>query len=668
MKGWTDPKRIAAALAVLAASLGILVATRGRDDATPTTGSDALDARDGRGPAERELAAPAAGGQRTEAGRTPDAPAGGTRDAATAVARSIEVRSSERVPLAFVELEVRERDWRRVDLDGGRCAVDPVALPLRVRAPGHGAAAVERAGSTVELVPDALLVVEGEGLAACLASLEPFPDLTRRDVDVDGRIRKEVASRVASGWRDGSSWALAATPGRLPWFAAEAGGVSVGAAWRDGRSARIALRVASGVRASWRPACETSGDLAPLEVALGRPRDAPRGEVAVRLSQRARSGAPEVVEAHAWGEIRLRPTADRSFERWVPAAADVARFESVPRDLAWFASAHEAGSGAVGATEFVHDGAQRTIELSPGIVIRGRLATADGSPLPRDVRLSWNDADSAGQSDYQYNHRRVDVRPDGAFETRGWADPPRDARDRLAPPARLELHCLAFGYEQVEEEVREVRTDGVCDVGTFVLRPLEPDLALPPGHELDAGELRFAVLRFAGPPARSFELSGAREGPRGELLLSLGVEERFGPRRERPADEDPEEEEEEELVFGDALVVVPARGTRAHAFERDAGSAWRRASVRRVALALDVRGAPAPDQAWSLTWTWRGVRVPAAWLSPQDLPARREIELIVPDAPVDLRWTPGRSLGREELGAAAGAIALDRDRVELSIP
>jgi hypothetical protein len=119
--------------------------------------------------------------------------------ASTAIRSGLFVRSSMEFELPFIEWQTREGDWKRADLDHGHCELGSIALPCRVRAPGHAPALVAKDGDEIVLEPDALLTLEADGLRACLLSLGPSDDYVA-DHENESVFRPEYRRAIAWRW------------------------------------------------------------------------------------------------------------------------------------------------------------------------------------------------------------------------------------------------------------------------------------------------------------------------------------------------------------------------------------------------------------------------------------------------------------------------------------
>jgi len=526
--------------------------------------------------------------------------------AAPVQAQTLRVRSSIGLELPFVEWQTDESDWQRIDLANGRCEIGPMKLPCLVRAPGHLASLASKAGEELVLEPDALLLVESSALRSCVSWIRPC-DIAHGDAYSDqdwddARVHPALRRAMAWGWISDTRWALAVSSALAP-NDVNAYPIEVAVRWRDGRRAEIRFIAKAGTRGTWPLPCGSMSATADLEVSLMRPDAYEAGPVSLRL-MRLVDGVTDASssESHEWGQVVLY---GRDFYRHsvvAPAGADSAHFDSVPIGTHLSLAARDDETSAYGRLVFVHDGADRRLELRSGFEITGRVVSSTSSARVSTIDWSWQFRDGKERVwGWHADAQALAVPPDGSFRLRGPDRAPIHPQMLLDPPAHLLLRIESPGFESFE---RTFDTGGAThfDCGEVRLVPRRGEIALAPGHGLTPQSIRWYDMKSSAAPEVLWHVRDAVPLLDGALELFLLRSEKQpalldaspgGPRAwpDTPA---------ERIV----IHVQLANDDEPWAFERGTDGRYVAVTRRQIEAEVECRAMPSEGKSWFLGWQW----------------------------------------------------------------
>jgi hypothetical protein len=602
---------------------------------------------------------------------------GATAPTDAPIATRLVFRSSAGLPISSVELEIEERTWQRRPLENGSCAADGLHLPVRARAPGHLTALANRPDEVVVLEPDALIVIEGEGLRTCLRTIRPLGSWTQADNPYLDQFLTQIAEHLSFGFVDDDHWACAATPRELfdmryvPYLR-EKHLLEIDLEWRDRRIGHVRFDAKSGARAVWKAPCDDVAATGALEVTIERPAGAPRGEIELRLHRSVDSSAQPTAHEESWGRVQLSVPETVSLKERQPADADRIRIEDLPLGDEWFLAARDLASGAMGSATFVHDGSPRNLVLAETIVLRGRLIGAAGFPPPSVAWFHWEEPDPRADGWIRSNWSRPALGPEGVFELRGWENPPYQAMDWAPPPSQVSLACEVPGFERLETVVA-VGADGSGAAGVLELRPMPGLLHLEPGHRLENLDFQGSTVRISSAPGAVWELIGGRPTLDGGLDLCLQTEgvdpegrpltilwdEIRGGRRTETFPPSPFE-----------ALILNHQGSEGFAFKRATGGGFERVGERVYELDVDCSAVPADGWNWTLLWSWRGMKQSIELLGAEAIGERRTLRFSAPEEGTELRWlaSDARNSSSTTARFGSGSITLDAARVRIRVP
>jgi hypothetical protein len=400
--------------------------------------------------------------------------------------------------LSFIEWQTRDGDWKRADLDHGHCDLGPIALPCRVRAPGHAAALASKDDDDVVLEPDALLTLDANGLRACLTSIEPY-DVAITDHENEAMFRPEFRRAVAWRWLSDNRWGICVSTELIDEASGDSNEIEVAIHWRDSHSAMLIARLEAGARETWQVPCETIVAALPLDVTITAPHDERAGTLAVRLSSVSSDVDDGRFERLQWGSVSYRPPNSVLLDRTVPVGSNTLHFEAVPTGVRLSLAACDNGNASYGRTVFVHDGSPRTLELRPAFELVGRIVSdADESPLAA-AGIGWHFGEGRELAwGWQAWDPHQTLERGGSFRLRGPQAPLSVAGAPLDPPSALTVRVDVPGFEHFE---RRFETAGArrFDCGELRLKPLTPQVVLAPGHGLTRQSIRWTGLRTSTP-------------------------------------------------------------------------------------------------------------------------------------------------------------------------
>lgn len=479
------------ALDLLAALVLLFFATGSRwsaPDDVDRAGSGRPDARP-----ERQAVADAEGsGGRKTASSTPTI----AQVARIESGSRVRIASTSGLPLAVVDVEVRS-GWERRELEeGALLSTRTLALPIRVRSPGHVPATLGTSTTEMLLDPDALLTLTAPRLREHMGSVLPQVRFGMGD------IREQALAWTVSGFADENRWCLAVQANE---FHHHMGfpNLDVAATAANGNYVGINFESAPGLRAecpidpTWL-APERPPE--PLEVATSGARSSERFRIeldCLQLGSRGDNGLIAALDTD-WGTVHVqRPLIHEEATLSAPDGKVV--IENVPTNLEYCLTALGESSASYGRLLFVHDGSPHTIELQVGSRLVGRLVPPRGSQIPRTADFSWwvgfsveearresESRDRTG-SDWYAEARQVPLGADGSFEIRVPTRVPafRESRWPLPPFAKLAIH--APGYAAIDE-IRRIDAEGWYSFGALPLVGRVAALRLAPGHGLTAKE------------------------------------------------------------------------------------------------------------------------------------------------------------------------------------
>jgi hypothetical protein len=519
------------------------------------------------------------------------------------------VRSAVALPLAFAELELADAKWQALELDHGCCKwPDEIALPRRIRAPGHAPALVSTQSGEIVLEPDALLVLAAPELRTCTSVIrvhDPFSkELEKPRADLD--------RACVSGFRSDNEW-LVAVSHDLITAALMKPDLVVALLWRDHRRADVHFDVVAGARARWDVPCNDIAPTAPLRVRIERTADQRAGEVTLKLVQ-AEAASREMHEARFdEGRVVFYPRDSAWIDPMrIAAGSSELELASLPTGMRFVLAARDMATSAYGRIEFVHDGSARIVKLGAAFVLSGRLVADDGGSPVTKVDLSWSFRDERARIPNWHGWRRdLDLDPSGSFETRG---PEHElvARDALLePPSQLVLNVAALGFEQLE---RTFDTGGArsFDCGALRLIRLPPALTLAPGHGLAATSLDWMGFVASAQPDMVWAVRRGEITNDGAMRVYL-LEDQLGEREQRRFSGSSWIEGASVALPWTAggssaiLLAVGGETEGPHGFELDAQGEYVGVAHREWSIDVEVHAPPDGSGSWTVGLEWRGM-------------------------------------------------------------
>ncbi len=325
-------------------------------------------------------------------------------------------------------------------------------------------------------------------------------------------------------------------------------------------------------------------------------------------------------------------------------------------------------SGDAASLEFEHDGSPRTLVLTGGRRITGRLAPPPGQAMPPRVDVSWYlrgraltnrwvhvDPELPEAEPRRGSAEGLAVRADGRFTfvtpVAPFAEGERPEDESIA----VELQVSGFERASVE-----VPTGGAkeIDLGTIPLAPRAPDFliapplpaaldSLAPGALVrclpDRPALAHVVDDVARAPDGTLEVR-TRRRPQGARRLWYVYDVRQHAYTWLPAEPRPSA----------GIVLSTDRG--GVALQRGRDRRYRAVPTRPCAFVLELGEPPPGAAALELAWTWRGVESPCARIER----GQREIEVRVdvPREGAGLRWRAVRPPSGGAMRPAGGELEL----------
>lgn len=654
-------------LLLVAAVLGILwIANRG-GRASGSGGAPRSAERRSSDPGQLALDArkePEASAREPESGALPTE--------ASEASTSISIRSSAGLPLAFAEIQEGDEPWKRRDMNEGRCELGGVALPCRLRAPGHAPASVERLGGEIVLEPDALLVLEAPGLRACAQGIEPFRGWVGPKGERGAETEEQLARLASFGFSDDDRWSIAVTSKLL-------------AAWRPDRKLAVSLErhdrrrieilfdALPGARASWSPPCADQLDVAPLDLTLDWPEGGIAGEVELRLwVMRQSATGVDTRSVLPWGSVAIGALSSAFLQTRSKPDSDTVALGPWPKGATYGLTASDHASGAYGGMVFEHDGSPRTLSMHPGFAILGRISVPDGVASPTRARMLWEyRTTDRGRSVWR---GALQVGPFGIgeqFEAHLVQQVPIERTVDLEPPSILDLKVDAPGFETFH---KTYSTGGTrrFDCGVVELKPLVPQLVLAPGSHIDERSIEWRQLRVDARPDVSWTIRSARR----QLDESLAIflfrntdaepgEDRFRFSSDRTGDDDWGDFPENPGGF--ALIESGSEGV---CLRRLADGRYESVATIRCTLDVECRSMPTGGGPWIVGWQWQGLSFAASRITPEFEGERTHVELSIPEDGVTLWWSgnefpPDAKPGKPGEG---GTLAATGSLVHVTLP
>jgi RNA polymerase sigma-70 factor (ECF subfamily) len=529
-----------------------------------------------------------------------------------ATTSGLTVRSSIGLTFAFFEWRTSLGEWRRQDLEEGRCAATDMQFPCQVRAPGHVLGRAERDGAEVVLEPDELLVIVGDDLRSCTSSIrveDPFHP-------VGEPMTAALERACIGGYLSANEWAMAASHDLIREGRSDGEATAV-VVWRDQHRADVHLHPIANVRARWSLPCDDRPPCAPLTVRVRRPPAVSQaGKVALQVTSLRNESGDAQWETFEWGRAATYSTN----QLWVDEArvesnADEFTYSALPLGESLLVFARDEASGAYGRVEFLHDGSSRTIELQPAFELVVRLISAiDSSPV-RDARVTLTFPGGSDESiTWTCTDGRTSHASDGVFRRLLPGLPLLRAVTPLEPPSRFLVRVEAAGFEAFEKLV-ESGGDRQIDCGEVRLTALAGKVVLAPGHGLEPKSVEWMPMRTSVRPEFEWIMRNAALGADGSLSVFL-VESDNSTRASPLFDTHswttskfastawPDEQPQWVVLH-----VLLGDRDEDWLFERRADGLF--AAVPRIEreLVLECGALPPqgePNAAWHVGWTWRG--------------------------------------------------------------
>lgn len=564
------------------------------------------------------------------------------------------VRSAPGIPLQRGEFQTSVRALGLESGNSGELVVPRASLPGTLVVPGHVPVRIDAFVPSVEVEPDALVILESPGLRRAVQSL----GLVQVGND-------EGAAASTSGFSEGfigpDAWAVAVDarrtgPGReaaLQWELA----------MLQGDSVHLTLRPSPGLRV--RLAIPIEADKAPLQrsslrVVAAAPDGGPLrlldGPVEFLLTMPEGPTALWHSGAAEWGTVQvLAPFVHRASRTESPEGVV---FKEIPEALPLVVTALAPRTRAHGRLTFQHDGRRRAVELLDGHQIVGRFAPIPTN-LPREVSIEWEACTSA------------DVFDAGAWPSQGarWfgvvagAVDPSTGEFQASIPDRVPLESDApwpmpdllrariVGGDGTRRTIVTRRVGTRYDVGRIEFSSTEPHFVLADGHGLAGERMDERALRaWLSSPAIVLTIERVLAAQDGSLGLRFTA-----------APSDSTRLAARDALSGDLLevkpgdlrpdaIVVEAATEDGRCFARRADGAYERIDTRPVELRLALRTLPPGFDVVECGWSWRGIDVPLYVGTGRNLPVDHVHRLELPHWGVQT-W----SRLRTGLGSVPGA-------------
>lgn len=610
-------RRVLLAVTLLALVGGLVWLSRGRTSADSVMPGPDAPTRSARVRSGAALEAPVRDGSRRSGAGASDLPA----------APGLRVRSSAGIALGFVELRA-DSGWERVELHEGSCELGARALPLEVRAPGHVARRAESPGQELVLEPDALLVIEGANLRACMTAVQVQEADCQRLAD--WAAARELA--VCSGWISNLEYGIAVATDRREPLPAE---MDICLERADGDRRFLGLVAQPGLRARWRLDCEGLRPTSSLEVHVQR-LPGERGELLVMLdcAQRREDRLPEAPVA--WGSVAKWASA-LSAERRLAAGEDSVRFPVALDGRPHALAAMDVTTHAFGRLEFVHDGRPRTVELHPGLEFRGRVVDAQTHAPLRSTYLRFEGIEQRAWI-IESQHTALDEH--GSFTLRGPTSFAAISSGGFEPPRTFDLFVSAQGYDDARLRVERLQPL-LLEAGEIALVPHRSPLVLAPGHGVKAAALDGQQAIFADRPSEGWSLLAGTDLPDGRLQLEFVRDPAADPRHPRFACSDLVRGTSEPSAFerdpGALLFVEVPDDTRT--FRLAADGLYHRVEEDALELVLRTEALPPAGGSWRIGWSYDGAWVCVGQLASDVAGNENHVRITVPHGAQELWWS-----------------------------
>jgi len=526
----------------------------------------------------------------------------------------IQVLSQLGFALSVVEVSTDDVNWTHETTDPRGRIQPPAEAGFFVRAPGHQAVAATHETQTLYLPPKTSLQVVAPNMS---------------DVLLDVRILSyglDLSDYVASGTLDGR-WAIAFDAGMLRSMMPR---LKVEMDFADDTTLLLAHELVPEKSATFvSPVTIVPTQRAPLNVKIRGSR-----EVDIDLWGAESSGEPLYREHTDWGDVILQSS---TTEKTLHASLPDVVLENIALGRAYGLSARDVESGAHARLLFVHDGSERNLALSGGLLLSGTLSVPAGWLMPTRAKLQWEFSDAPGTD----SHWRGVV-PECSVESEGrWAcvlpsSVPRTelAPDRRPPLLKVLLACQGFRERTIEHYAGD---EAVADLGVIELEPLTPDLVVI-GERLESGRLSFQSVETTRQPTSetvALEIREAFDRPDGSIGVELnwkdGGVKAFAPEGTITANWDAQEHME---------IVLTQQGYEGYACVAGADGVYRQ--VATIDYSVSIKGREdlvGTTGKVCFGWEWRGIRHQVGAVDVASLREQIHAEFPAPQEGAALWWS-----------------------------
>lgn len=351
-----------------------------------------------------------------------------------------------------------QSEWRRLYTADGVLEPEALSRAVRVCAPGHRARPYDPAAATIVLDPDAMLIVRAPGLRGCVEARSDYPDdATSVGFLDDDRIGCAVARHLMSEDE-------------------RAEGCGFILEWKALQTTRLMFRPAGEGAVEWATACPPEPETAALVLRVAGPEGTRIGtlQVGVQCPERLAPQAGSGTRSFDWGTETTWVDWWGASRRSVNRDGEI-RFEGAPKGERIRVVAQDRRSRAYIATTVQNDGTVHELELLPPLVLRGSVASADGSPLPQTLEIDWHQHfEAGGPAVWTTRSNSLRPGPDGGFMLTG----PQHIDDTAAAardiPRVAEIEVKAGGFLPSKQVVMVTGWE-LVESQAWTLEPLEPD-------------------------------------------------------------------------------------------------------------------------------------------------------------------------------------------------
>ena len=564
----------------------------------------------------------------------------------TAAGRVVRVRSRHGLGLPFVEVRRGEEAWRRVEAPEGRVPRSSVEPWTAARAPGHVAALVPLDAEEVLLDADALLVLEGDGIAQWIG-------VSATSWGMETALLEELSACCVFGAAGPNRWAVAIDV--LEYRRSFPSEIELTLELTTRERLRVQYFAEPG-RHIIHPL--DLGSLVvmrqelPLEIQVQGGAGGSLGEVEVEVWSVPLPHEDRVTfeEETPWGLLQVYGADSTLRETRQVSRGQKVLLDDLPLDLRYGATALDSTTGAYGRVYFEHDGTPRVLELQPGARVVGRLTTPAGRELPRDTVLSWGYRLESDQPRERPNFwgspgsRRLEV-GDGKFALVCPQSVPKPEAFVWPMPPWLELVVEAPGFAPVDR-LLYVGRGGTIDAGELLLLPRAGEFVLAPGHDLLPEEVRWHQV-CPGPPYAdlAFIVQDLAIHPDGSLEAFLVAADEGAPSFPSPPPQ--------------SLIV--SRLAEGAAFQLRADGSFERVPWRTYELQVTCTLPPESEEVLLLNWSWKGCTHPIRKIDASWRGEPHAIRFEAPRKDAELWWSQGSE-------GQTVRLPLGEDALEVSIP